>query len=356
MKKNRAVYSLIIIGVIISLFASCKQDVIFYDIAEEIEYEAPIVEGNVFSMVPCGGMLFVQNNSIYKKGWLAEKNDNGKWTKTSSPVAGKNVVRLASDENYLYALVINTDTNEDSAVIGDVYAAPVTDGVLGSWSKKAENVVELFDNKCFNSTDGTTVGRNAYFTDADNKVSKLAGAGTPVVQPATDVLGDTSEDAYIRTAGTAASDGTSDYFCSNSAFAVLNISGTTYFYTFIVGDGTNIVSDGTKIKYKAADAESFSDGGTTASIITTLTSYGADKLLVGTQAGYEVSPIGSNGKPGNGVTPSENAESAFGTRYINGIWQYGASGTLYASVVEVGHSQYNKLWGFYTSRNKWNYE
>ena len=110
------------------------------------------------------------------------------------------------------------------------------------------------------------------------------------------------------------------------------------------------------LKYKTSGASSWSDGGTTDAIITVLTAYGTDKLLVGTQSGFEVSAVGSDGKPADGEAPSDNAESAFGTRFVSGIWHYGAEGTLYAAVIGVEHSQYNKLWGFYTSRNKWNYE
>ena len=51
----------------------------------------------------------------------------------------------------------------------------------------------------------------------------------------------------------------------------------------------------------------------------------------------------------------DNAESAFGTRYVTGIWHYGDSGTLYAAVIGIEHSKYNKLWGRY-SGEKWNYE
>ncbi len=349
MKNKRFIYGFLLVATIIALFASCKQDVIFYDISQEVEYEAPIVEGNIFSMVPCSGMLFVQNNNIYQKGWTAEKNAEGRWTQLSTaPASGKPVVRLASDAAYLYALVKDNTSDET----GSVFAAPVTASGAGDWSAVpgATNVKELFDN-CIFAADGTTTGRNAYFTDGDNAVKKLAGTGTPVAQSVTDVMGATDEDAYIKAAGF---DGTTDCFSSNAVFAVINVSGTAYLYTF--NRAFDSSAEGKTLKYKASGASSWSDGGTTDSIITTLTAYGTDKLLVGTQGGYEVSAVGSDGKPANGENPSDNAESAFGTRYVNGIWHYGAEGTLYAAVVGVEHSQYNKLWGYYTSRNKWNYE
>jgi hypothetical protein len=155
-----------------------------------------------------------------------------------------------------------------------------------------------------------------------------------------------AESPVIKAAG---SDGTTDYFSSNAVFAVVNVGGTAYFYTF----------DSKTLKYKTSTT-SFQNGGSMQSNITTITADvladGSKRLLVGTMGGYEVSTIDSNGKPANGETPSENAESAFGTRYVSGIWHYGAEGTLYAAVVGVEHSQYNKLWGYYKSRNKWNYE
>ena len=349
MKNKRFIYGFLLVATVIALFASCKQDVIFYDISQEVEYEAPIVEGNVFSMVPCNGILFVQNNNIYQKSWTAEKNEEGRWTQlTTAPASGKPVVRLASDASYLYALVMDSASDET----GSVYAAPVTASGIGDWTTTpvAENVKELFDNRVF-AANGTTSGRNAYFTASDNTVKMLAGTGAPVAQSVTDVMGATGEDAFIRAADSA--NGT-DCFSSSAVFAVVNVSGTAYLYTF--NKTFDSSADGKTLKYKASGASSWSDGGTTDAIITVLTSYGNDKLLVGTQGGFEVSAVGSDGKPANGESPSDNAESAFGTRYVTGIWHYGAEGTLYAAVVEATHSQYNKLWGFYTSRNKWNYE
>ncbi len=355
MKNSRTTIlcGLLIISAIFSFFTSCRQDVIFYDIAQEIEYEAPIVEGNIFSMVPCGGQLFVQDNLIYQKAWTAKKNSSGKWVRKSVPVSGKPVIRLASDEHYLYALVFNTPDAET----GSVYAAEVTSGTLGAWPSTpvAENVIELFDNRVYDSN-GFTAGRNAYFTDENKVVKKLAGTGNPAAVSATDEIGDSS--SYIKTAGHGYKNGTgTDFFSSNAAFSVIVTSGTTtYLYTF--DRALSSSAGGKTLKYKASEATSWLTGGTTNSTITVLTANGNDELLIGTQAGYETSAIASDGKPANGVTPSgsnDNAESAFGTRYITGIWHYGDTGTLYAAVVGLEHSSYNKLWGYY-SGGKWNYE
>ena len=356
MSRNLCILTILISLIVPISLSSCQQDVIFYDIAQEIEYEAPMVEGNVYSMVPCGGQLFVQNNLIYQKAWNAKKNSSGKWTIKSVPVPGKPVVRLASDENYLYALVYDTAESET----GSVYAAQVSSGTLGAWSSSpvAENVITLFDNRVFVATGdsaGTTTGRNAYFTASDKSVKKLAGiTGTPTAQTATDQIGSTSSSDYIKTA---ASDGTTDYFSSNPAFAVIKKGSTTYLYTSFDGDTASATPD-KGIKYKTYGSP-WQSGGSTQTIVTSLTANGTDELLIGTYAGYETSTINESGVPGNGATPSganDNAESAFGTRYITGIWHYGAEGTLYAAVVGVEHSQYNKLWGYYKSRNKWNYE
>ncbi|MCR4941125.1 MAG: hypothetical protein K5930_13650 [Treponemataceae bacterium] len=341
MKNYKSILLILLPAISFLMFFSCRQDVIFYDIAQEIQYEEPIVEGSIFSMVPCNGLLFVQNNMIYKKAWNAKKDEAGRWEKTSSPVESKIVIRLASDASYLYALV--KDSAADST--GTVYAAQVTSSGTGDWQQVADNVKELYDNRVF-AADGSTTGRNAYLTGSDYSVKKLAGSSAPVAQTVTDVIAEPLASPYIKAA---ASDGSTDYFSSNDVFAVKVVGGATYFYTF----------NDTIIKYKAATAlpeAAWTDGGSTQSIITTLTSNGASELLVGTQAGYEISTIDSTGKPGNGVTPEGNAESAFGTRYVTGIWHYGEEGTLYAAVIGIEHSQYNKLWGYYASRNSWNYE
>ncbi|MCR4714932.1 MAG: hypothetical protein K5751_11225 [Treponemataceae bacterium] len=357
MKNNGIIYKFFIITAIIFLLGSCQQDVIFYDIAQEIEYEDPIVQGNIFSMVPCEGQLFVQNNSIFSKAWNANRNSSKKWTQLESlPESGKPVVRLASDASYLYALVINNSND----TTGSVYAAQVTSTGIGEWTAEpvASDVQELYDNKVFNS-DGTTTGRNAYFTTNNRVVKKLNGAGVPEQQTVTDVIGNT--DSYIRAAG---SDGTQDYFSSKDVFAVVQKSGETYIYTSFDGNTPSpTATKALKYKHRSTDSDPWSawlSGGTTNSIITVLTANGNDELLIGTQAGYETSAIASDGKPANGVTPSgsnNNAESAFGTRYVTGIWAYGDAGTLYISVIGVEHSQFNKLWGFYNSDDKkWNYE
>ena len=355
MKTNGIIYKFLFITAIIFLLGSCKQDVIFYDIAQEIKFEDPIVQGNIFSMVPCGGQLFVQNNTIFSKDWNANRNSSKKWTELEAlPASGKPVVRLASDASYLYALVINSPND----LTGSVYAAQVTSTGIGEWTAEpvASNVLELYDNRVFNS-DGTTTGRNAYFTASNKTVKKLNGAGAPEQQDVPDEIGNT--DSYIRAAGT---DGTRDYFSSNAIFSVIRKNDSTYFYSsFDVNSENKITTSAKTIKYKLSSSSSWSNGGTTNSIITAMTANGTNELLIGTQLGYETSAVGDNGIPANGVTPSganDNAESAFGTRYITGIWHYGAEGTLYAAVISVEHSQYNKLWGRYASENlgKWNYE
>ena len=339
MKNNKIIRCLLLLTLSIIALASCKQDVIFYDIAQEIEYQEPIVEGNVFSMVPCNGSLFVQNNAIYTKAWADKKDANGRWKKVTFQNFNESVIKLASDSSHLYALAKANLTDST----GKVYVVSVSSDGTGTMQEVAANVIELYDNRVF-GTNGSTTGRNAYFTDSNKAVKKLNGTNTAVTQTVSDVMGSSS--SWIKTA---ASDGITDYFSSNDVFAVIRKNTTTYLYS-------NSNDDKKTITYKASTSSSWSSGGTTEANITVLTANGADQLLVGTYTGYETSAVGSDGKPATGVTPTSNAESAFGTRYVTGIWHYGDEGTLYAAVVDEAHSQYNKLWGYYASRPSWNYE
>lgn len=365
MKNNKTIYRFLIVAFALAILASCKQDVIFYDLAQEIQYEEPIVQGNISSMVPCNGELFVQNNLIYTKSWNAKKSQTERWSVLDcQPASGKYVIRLASDASYLYALI----KENAAAATGTVWAVQVNSDSLGEWTEVASNVKELYDNRIF-APDGTTTGRNAYFTDSSNNVKKLAGKSAPVTQIVTDVITlkttditpenpDVLETPDLPEIKTAASDGTTDYFSSNPVFAVIAKEGATYLYSSFDGTSEDKMTPTKEITYKQTGTDSWREGGTTQSIITVLTANDSTELLVGTQAGYETSVIGTDGMPANGVTPSgenDNAESAFGTRYVTGIWHYGDSGTLYAAVIGIEHSKYNKLWGRY-SGEKWNYE
>lgn len=342
MKKN--IYTPIILMVLLSalfmIFISCEQGVIFYDIEHEVEYTAPSVSGNVYSMVPCKGVIFTQNNQIYRKGW-AEGGQTFK--NVNKPVDGY-AVKVASDADYLYVLM-KTAANDET---GTVYTAAVdADGTLGSWNLVKNNVLKLFDNQVYDIADGTTTGRNAYFTTSEG-VCKLNGTAAPdAPQAVTDIITSESKTSEIQAA---VSDGTTDSFSSLSLTVAMTSGATTYFY----------YANGSTVSFRTASATEWTVGTSldSVSIRALAPDKAGSRLLVGTQySGLKTSTVStSDGKPGSLEAAGANASTAFGTRCVIGTWAYGASGTCYAAIMDTEHSDYNKLYGYYSSRDNWNYE
>lgn len=302
-----------------------EENVIFYDIAHEVKLVNAEINGDVFSIVPLDGKLYVQNGYIYEKANTASPHG---WSFVAKPENSGNIVRLASDGNTLYAL----DT-AGSGVKKDVYAR--TAGST-TWTKIATDVDELFDNQVTDSNLNTT-GRTAYITKG-SQVFELAGTNTePTSVTVQDTFG--KETSKIKAA---VFNGTGTIFSSNSA---------------ICACGSNLYSADSMakaVKYSTDGGASWTEGCTVSDNILSICTYGTSKILAGTENGYEICAIDSTtGKPADGVNSDTNAETAFGrNRQIISIYSFGQ--TVYAGVTATSGSQYSKLWGWFGTN--WNYE
>ncbi len=324
-------------------FASCDQAPIFYDIAKEVELAEPTVQGDVHSIVKLGSKLYTQNNKIFVKDL---KNTQG-WTTTVKPPEDGRVVRLASDETYLYALTAEQTENKDGIQKFKFVLSSSLVGT-GTWTEveSKEITVEddddsttgivLFDNGV-NGDATSTTGRNAYFRIDGIVYNLTSGAkGTAV---STNGAGD-------------------------ATLAAANLSGTDYF-----SDTLAFCSDGVDTLYKAnaedETIESSTDNTNWENPVTienaTVMAYAKDKLYVGTTSGLEQVTLDTEGgTPESASNLGSNAEATLGSKYILSIATFGdADGdAIYAGAISLTSSKNHAhaLWGYYQSRGNWNYE
>lgn len=326
--KTRILTTLLL--VVLTLTAvSCNQEVIFYDIAREVKLVNPEINGNIYSMVPLAGNLYVQNGDIYKKTNPSAAHG---WTRITKP-AESNIIRIASDDSYLYALdnAKNVWATSDSGT---------------NWTKVADNAEALFDNQVMDETAFTTTGRSAFITvlsaiqndsaNVNQEVKLLSGTASPTAVSASEISAVVAKADYIKAA---AFDGTNTVFSSSAAICA---QGTTLY---------RAAKDATKVQYKTQGG-SWQDGGTLKAGALSICPYGTDKVLVGTARGYEICSLDAAGVPANGVESETNAESAFGTRAVISIRAFGSS--VYVGVVSENSSAYSKLWSLFGET--WNYE
>ena len=121
MKKTAAIWektlnSLRLIAFLIGITAlSCAQDSIFYDISNEPEPRRPLITGSPTNMVVVRNQVFVgvrMSNRIYR---FAASGAEQAWTYFNLP--GGSLGELATDGNYLYALVFPDGNPLSSSVI-----------------------------------------------------------------------------------------------------------------------------------------------------------------------------------------------------------------------------------------------
>lgn len=128
---------LFFVGATLFLFTGCF-DAIYQSIREEITLNDPIINGYINSLVRYTGIdnseyLFVQNGRIYRKrigtygGDLNENDSHDEWSAFKSPEGsltyeyfnqkfnGEYICKIATDENYLYALSCTPDYDEESS-------------------------------------------------------------------------------------------------------------------------------------------------------------------------------------------------------------------------------------------------
>ena len=92
-----------------ALFSSC-QDVIYYNIRKEVKLKDSSIKADIRSIIRYKDDFYCANGNIYRKSNTS--NSYGTWSKTGAP-SGQ-VIKLAADKDYIYALVgISKDSSKD---------------------------------------------------------------------------------------------------------------------------------------------------------------------------------------------------------------------------------------------------
>ena len=303
---------------------SCQQDVIFYDIAQEIELDDPTISGKVVSMDKANQVLYAANGQLNKKGFEGKR-----WSKVSGSPKSVEVVVYA--DSYLYVGSLVSSEEKTSLTI---FAHELeSDGSLKSssdWKEIDTGVSYLFSNK---STENPVV----YYTKG-TEVFKLSGAESSNLQTVNLLTGETAK-ACVRI-------GDKDIFLENANCTAKNG------YIF-VANGKNLksatlpVSEETEITWKEGESAN--------SEITSMFLDGSN-LYVGTKSGVQVTTLGEDGTYTTFSNLQNNAETSFGDREILGLWKYDNADNFFVSVTAGQTSIYDALWGYNSSSQKWNLE
>ncbi len=322
---------------LVLLFLACEQGIIFHDIALEIELEEANVIGNINSIVKLQGNLYTQNGNVYAKALNTERG----WEKINAP---ERIIALSSDDKNLYALKAG-QTDDDGN--NHTYQAYVLLDGTGAWKEVVgtkvetiteegeihENVIALFDNAVIGDAT-TTDGRNAYIR-INEKVFLLDGESLGAEQTANGAGAETVAAANIASG---------DYFSNSRAFCS---NGTDTLYT---------VSDET-VEF-SSDTTTWETSSVSVSDATVMI-YASDKIYVGTKEGLEqITTFDANKKPTSISNLGANAEATTGEKEILSIGYFGDydGNAIYAGAIEQYSTNDNGLWGFYPSRNNWNFE
>ena len=340
----------LILFCILAIFTACKQAPIFYDISQEIELNDPTIKGKVISMKRLGTdesfTIYAANQDLNVKAASEQR-----WEKVSG-VPGSKVVSLACSKDYLY-IGTNPAANETITVYCHKVTTSGTLDSESSWKEVASGVSRLFDNQAFGSNAKAYFVKNVETGDGENKtttptVFALSGESAPTEQStAKSVFGNPIITA-VHLGGT---DGT-DYFVGVPAVAMDN-------YVYVADGETIKYADETLLTSILADTQGagFEATSKTKSTITSLSVNGFN-LYAGTTEGFEVTSVDNTyaGKLKSFENPGNNAESAFGTREVLGIWNFDNKDNFFVSVTSFLSSSYDALWGFNTSNSKWNIE
>lgn len=331
--------ALFLVFCVLTIFCSCDQAPIFYDISQEIKLDDPTITGKVYSIKMVDSVLYAANSNLYEKS-VSEK----RWKKVSNTPS--NIIDIAYAGDYLYVLA--EPTSEGTYT---VYAHKLNDEHSldkdSSWEKVDTGISYLFDNQDFSEAKAYCSKKE----DGNWKVFELiANSKNPNPKDAKSIYGEEIK-AAVRLNGT-------DYFSSDISMVAVPVgSDGGYIY---VRDGKTVkcANDISLVNQYISDSSQpspFTATSSTKEIITSLSVFD-NKLYAGTESGFEVADLANNGVLSSFYDPDSNAESSFGTREVLGIWNFDGKDNFFVSVTSTQSSNYDALWGFDSKTEKWNIE
>lgn len=322
---------------VLTIFCSCDQAPIFYDISQEIKLDDPTIKGKVYSIKMVDSVLYAANSNLYEKS-VSEK----RWKKVSNTPS--NIIDIAYAGEYLYVLA--EPTSEGTYT---VYAHKLNDEHSldkdYSWEEVITGISYLFDNQDFSAAKAYCSKKE----DGNWKVFELS-ANTNTQKNVKSIYGEEIK-AAVHLKET-------DYFSSDISMVAVPVgSDGGYIY---VRDGKTVkcANDISLVNQYISDSSQpspFKATSSTKEIITSLSVFD-NKLYAGTEAGFKVAKLSNDGMLFDFSEPSSNAESSFGTREVLGIWNFDGKDNFFVSVTSTQSSNYDALWGFDSKTEKWNIE
>ena len=373
-KKNISAF---LLALAVLLFSSC-QEVVFDNIRKEVQLEEGKIAGDIRSIVRYGDYFYIANGGIYfkNKDW----HFYGVWFPSQTPTTSKtdHVLKLAADQNYLYALVgISVENEKEGENIGiakslyystdgsnwTLIKALGTDGVI-PYEKKyplytyliCTNTINPANRKAyiiFNSTQFPELN-SAYELNGENvKELELADLTTEL----NPIGGDKPfSNAFIISRSCVWYNGKVLFFNSNAATTNETAASpaTMYYY----GNGSFICWGGASVNTVGIACKS----------VPVSMGVTSDFLLVGTDSGI-VHHLFTNGIPGDSFPFVTNAAATLSSAYIiNSLLvaypELSETQTpIYASQVYMGNGSADSaqfdhvgLWAYYPERGNWNRE
>lgn len=339
-------------AVAVALVSGC-QDVIYWNIRKEVTLKDANIKSDIRSIIRFKDQFYCANGNIYRKSNGA--NYYGAWSKTGAP-SGQ-VIKLAADSNYIYALVgISKDSSKDGENI------PVrrelwysSDG--SSWSKVTgigSGGTIAYNSKVPTILFGTNAidpaHRKAYFR-INEKVYELSkdsvteltiGTANAATEPTKSTLSCVYVGSEVRFFNSTGS-------CTNETSA--GGDETMYYY----GDGSTLRWGGAKTASVGAKAGILSLGVT------------KDYILVGTSSGITHHPLTAEGVPGSRASNMPyNAEATLSAQYnilsilVVNPEKNETETAIYASQNYTGNgsnsAQFDHIcmWAYYPERHEWN--
>lgn len=344
-------------AVAVALVSGC-QDVIYWNIRKEVTLKDANIKSDIRSIIRFKDQFYCVNGNIYRKDKTS--NSYGTWSKTGAP-SGQ-VLKLAADKDYIYALVgISKDSSKDGENI------PVrrelwysSDG--SSWSKVTKvygsgdipynsssktylfgtNAIKEENRSAYFILIGGAPGNRAYKLNGDSSVEILdwstTNADTKPTTSSQSCVYDGSEVRFFNSTGS----------CTNESSA--GGDATIYYY----GDGSTLKWGGAKTGSVGSKAGILSLGVT------------KDFILVGTSSGITHHPL-TAGVPGSRASNMPyNAEATLSAQYnilsilVVNPEKNETETAIYASQNYTGNgsnsAQFDHIcmWAYYPERHEWN--
>ncbi|MBQ0003037.1 MAG: hypothetical protein KBT21_05825 [Treponema sp.] len=179
MKLTKKLLTYFSLALIFSAFLTSCQDPILYHVRQEVKLEEATMLGDIFSVIRFTDAnnfesLYVANGKIFTKS--AYNETHGSWIQTSKP--NGHVHSLAADKDYLYAFVVNFDTdgNEGETELSSRSLYYLDKN--GFWNRHPLSGVmgsDEYQNVTLMCTNAVQKDHRAAFININNTVYKLEG-------------------------------------------------------------------------------------------------------------------------------------------------------------------------------------